>query len=695
MSTLIVALTVVALTAVYLMVLIVTEGFTGGLQFIPLAACITVATTALTTVTYLFSPLLWVLAWIAALAAATPLAILKLARTYPRQRIENLLTERIATVLGKEEWNKRISITFAKDNTATKVIITIPPAMIPSDITPRLKAVVGETLSGGWQTSTKGTRITITRKTVKPEPKYLRNLKDVVLAPRAFTPMAAITEPLLGDDDAIRSFTVTWGTNIAAEIAIGNRRTSIEKQLRASLPAGNGSWSFNWDIPKRTCVITRSMFKRRIDHTLSVVTAQTQAEAAANYPDLAIGLGIDEFGQTVVWKLDSDGTPHGIIFGATGGGKSSAIATIITEAAAAGLCIIIADFKGDNEYNRFRTWPGVHLVAQDFYSCLRAIAYAEELMNLRRSGGAAPKGGPSPRVGILLIVDEVAAGMEAIKQLWPRLKADNPKMPKEPPTVTSYGNILRLGRSLRENVFNATQRATADFFPAEWKHNCPMRVQAGQCDGTTSQNFWDDFDIGQTIPAKTPGRSIMRGEEGFVQFQGFYTPNPTDRPLSADEEQIMAALRPSVSLYPRMLIEMPDAHKISTWQQIATAPIVPAESRPDLDPESEKFKPRQVYQVDTISQILDPNTMQLKELPVPRDLQTPDGHDATDDDQDAGESDEQVDEDSTEECGVDSDDSTAPEQPPSAPKRRRATRQETTPIRSIQGEALSKSDYRR
>ncbi|WP_255802082.1 helicase HerA domain-containing protein [Mycobacteroides abscessus] len=695
MIVVLVPLAVALLTFVYLMALVAAEGFHGGLRLLPLAGTITALTSAITTATYLLAPVLWVLVWMGILWLVLPLVALQLRRTYPRREIRTLLTERLTSVLGAD-WNKHLTIEFTPANRGTKVITNLPAATIPSEIAPKLKSVVGETLGGAWSLSTKGTQATVTRIVVKPEPKYLRNLKEVVLAPKAFTAQATISDDQLGEDGAIRSFTVTYAANIATDIALGSRSKSIEKQIRASLPAGSGSWSFNWDVPQKKCVITRSMFQRRIPHQLTTTPVRSIKEAADLYPDLAIGLGIDEFGELVAWKLDGDSTPHGIVFGTTGGGKSSTIATIITEAAPAGACIIIVDFKGDAEYDRFRTWPGVHLVAQDFYSCLRAIAYGEELMNLRKRGGKAPSTAPDPKVPIIMIIDEFAAGAEEIRSQWPRLRGDNAALPKEPPTIASARQIMRKGRSLRNHVFNATQRATADNFPAELKHLCPMKIQAGQCDGTTSQNFWDNFEIGQTLPAKTPGRCLTPDADapnGFVQFQGFFTPNPTDRELADDEAAILEALRPEVSLYPRMVIDMLDADKIHSWHQIATAPIVPAESRPDLDPEKpEEYRPRVVYQIDTVSNVIDASTMQLKGSPAAvaalAEAAAIDA-DETDDDTDDPEADNESEDVLPQDSAPEDNDNT--ENPAKrAPSPRKSTRKSGPPkltlVRSIQGE---------
>lgn len=694
MSALIVALTVVALTAVYLMVLIITEDFTGGLQFIPLAAVITFATTALTTITYLFSPLLWVLVWIAALAAATPLAILKLARTYPRQRIEKLLTERIATVLGKD-WNKRCTISFAKDNTATKVVVVLADSMIPSDVTPRLKAVITEALSGTWKSAVKETRVVLTRVIVKPDPPYLRELKAKVLGPKAFTSTSKVTHSEITDTGEVLGFTIKYTEELAAAIALGHRKRDIQKLITERIDAGEGnSLSFDWQTQERTCTVKRSVFKGRIDNKPAVPVAYNVEDALKIYPDLEIPVGEDEFGNPVTWKLVGRGQPHGLFVGATGSGKSSTNMTTISHASLAGMCIIIVDFKCDKEFNGWRDWPNVHLVAQDVYSCLRAIAYVKELMDRRKEGGATPDGAPAPNVPILLIVDEFTVATKLLDPLWRQFRKDDKSLPATPPTIEDAGSILREGRSLRVHEGSSLQRATADNIPREFVFNSPFTIQCGPSDSTTSFNLWDDADIGQTIPYGVPGRALTRGPNGFVQFQGYFTPDPNTAASDRDQA-VLQALRPPVSLYPRMVIDMPDADKIERWDQIVTAPIIPAISRPDLDPLSPQFKPRRVYRVDTTSKTINAASMQLvtpaASAPAPA-IPAPDEEQASVQPADE-QSPQEPDDNEPYDAGAEEEETTT--EPAPTAKRRRATRQEVTPIRSIQGEALSKSDYRR
>ncbi|TEA09233.1 FtsK/SpoIIIE domain-containing protein [Mycobacteroides salmoniphilum] len=689
---LIVALTVAVLTSVYLIALVAAERFMSGFRFIPLALIIIVVTSILTTVSYLLSPLLWVLVWIALLVLATPLAAIKLTRTYPRRSIENLLTERISTVLGKD-WARGISIKFSPDNIASTVIITIPKSMIPSDITPRLKATTAETLSGTWQSTVKDTRIILTRLIVKPDPPHLRDLKGIVCSPKAFTGTSKITHYQITDFGEVLGFTVKYTEEIAAAIALGHRKRDIQKLITERIDAGEGnSLSFEWETKERACTVKRSVFAGRIDNKPAVPVARSVEDALAIYPNLEIPVGEDELGNPVTWKLVGRGQPHGLFVGATGSGKSSTNMTTLAHTSLAGMCIIIVDFKCDKEFNGWRDWPNVHLVAQDVYSCLRAIAYVKELMDRRKEGGAslsALHGAPAPSVPILLIVDEFTVCTKLLDPLWRQFRKDDKSLPPTPPTIEDAGSILREGRSLLVHEASSLQRATADNIPREFVFNSPFTIQCGPSDSTTSFNLWDDADIGQTIPYGVPGRALTRGPSGFVQFQGYFTPDPatakTDRDLA-----VLESLRPPVSLYPRMVIDMPDADKIERWDQIVTAPIVSADSRPDLDPLSPKFTPRRVYRVDTTSKIINAASMQLVTItgaaaPAPAVVDEPEIDEPIDDDpdQDLEELDTQDDTDEPD-----------PQPDPEPQKRRRATRSEPTQIRSIQGEAFSKPTRR-
>ena len=612
MNALIVAATTAAVTAAYLIALAGAERFTGAYHLVPAATAITLATATATTAAYLFAPLWWVLIWIAALATATPLVVVKLTRTYPRRRIRSLLVQRLATVLGTD-WTKRVALAYTPVNQVNTVTTTLPAAVIPSDITPRLKSVISETLSGTWIVSTQGTKITATRKRITPDPPELRELKAIICGPKAFTATAKISHHHISDDGHVHGFTVTYSDDLATAIALGHRKRAIQTLISERIdPGENNSFSFDWDTVARTCIVKRSVFAARIDHKPPppAMLASNPQEATRIYPDLHIAIGENELGHPVMWKPVGKAQPHALFVGLTGSGKSSAIMTVLTAATLAGWCVVIVDFKCSTEFDGFRDWPGVHLVTQDIYSNIRAIAYVKELMDRRKSGGTTT-GAVATNIPILLIIDEFTICTKTLEELWPRFKKTDKSLPKIAPTIEDAGAILREGRSLMVHELSALQRATADNMPAEFKFNSPFKIQVGHADSTTSYNLWDNAEAGQAIPEGVAGRSLTRGPNGFTQFQGYFTPDPATA-VTDHDNATLAALRPPAALYPRMLIDMPDADEIERWDQIVTAPIVSAAARPDLDPLAPTFVPRRVLRVDTTSKIIDAATMQLK-----------------------------------------------------------------------------------
>lgn len=609
-----VAAVVAALTALLLVAVAATERFRYASNLVGFAVPAVLGTAAAATFCFIMSPRWWVVTWLLCAAAAAWTALEHVTRTYPRRALTHLLRQRLSTVLGPD-WAGQVSVAFDDANHATAVTTTLPAKLIPSDITPRVRTVLSETLTGSWAISSRGLTLQAVRKVVAADTPALKNLKDIVLGPKAFTAQSRIhahaTNP---DSGKITGFTVKYPPDIAADLALGQRRRRIEKLVREGLEAGEGTWVFDWkDSVNRLCEVRLSVFKPKIYHEPNPAQRfTTRAEAIENYPHIRLPLGVDEFGQRVEWALVGAATPHGVVYGASGAGKTSQVHTVGTGAAAAGVCVIVADFKCDREYDGFRDRPNFHLVAQDTYSCLRAISYVEELMEQRKSGGKAPKHAPAAGVPILFIVDEFAVFTTKLRdEIWPQFRKADSGLPATPPSITSMGAIYREGRSMGIHVLSLIQRATANLFDAEFKHNSPLRIQVGPADGITSQNFWDDYDIGQTIPAQTPGRALIKGASGFVPYQGFYTPDPA-KSLSAADEACLRRLMPASRLYERALFDMPDASTIDHWDQIASAPLVSAADRPDLDPLSEHYNARRRIRRDTISEVIDATSMQFK-----------------------------------------------------------------------------------
>lgn len=72
--------------------------------------------------------------------------------------------------------------------------------------------------------------------------------------------------------------------------------------------------------------------------------------------DLLIPLGKDNFGNTISWDLGNDSTPHILISGATGSGKSIVLKTIIQTAMHKGIEVSIIDPKRDKHFKNIQTY---------------------------------------------------------------------------------------------------------------------------------------------------------------------------------------------------------------------------------------------------------------------------------------------------------------------------------------------------
>lgn len=608
-----VAALVAVVTSALLLSIAFSEKFRYANRYAGLALGSVAASTAAVTGCFLLARPWWVVVWLVVAGGVWWSALEHLTRTYPRRELTDLTRERLRTVLGPD-WSGQLSMQFDADNSATGASTSLPAKLIPSDVAPRVRSVLSETLSGTWTVSSKGTSIEASRQVVQPDPPALKNLKDILLTAKAFTTRSRIAEWDTNDAGTVTSFTVKYDTETANDLALGQRKRRIEDVVRERLDPGPGSWVFDWQSVERICAVRLSVFKAKIYNEPDTTQRfLSRPEVIQHYPQIALPLGVDEFGDRVTWRLVGKGLPHGVVVGSTGAGKSSAVHTIIAGAALAGICVIIADFKADKEYDGFRDWPNVHLVAQDTYSCLRAISYVEELMNQRKTGGKSAKGAPDAGVPVLFILDEYAVFSEKLRnEIWPEFrKADaEANLPSTPPSVTSMGALYREARSVKIHILSVLQRATANYFDAEFKHNAPLKIQVGPVDGTTSQNFWDNFDVGSTIPAQWPGRALIKGPQGFIQYQGFYTPDPASA-ASESDLACLHSLRPGSRLYSRALFDMPDAAEIDRWDQIVNAPLVSASERPDLDPLSEDYNDRRNLRRDTISKVIDPTSMQF------------------------------------------------------------------------------------
>lgn len=236
-----------------------------------------------------------------------------------------------------------------------------------------------------------------------------------------------------------------------------------------------------------------------------------------------IPLGKDNFQRTVVWDLDNHSTPHMLVCGATGSGKSVLIRSTIAYALIAGIRVIIMDPKYEftSLSDRCEVWSDISDIER------RMKELVAEMQGLKGAFG-----------GMTLIVfDEFA---DAVSSARSGKELDI----KEEQVVGHYANgkertqmvvvgreksleenmkmLLQKGRSLGYRIVAATQRASAKVITGDAKVNFPC-VCCFRVPKALDSKVVIDEDGAQALAGG--GDGLFKSPEymdQLIRFQGFF-----------------------------------------------------------------------------------------------------------------------------------------------------------------------------
>ena len=237
-------------------------------------------------------------------------------------------------------------------------------------------------------------------------------------------------------------------------------------------------------------------------------------------------IGIDNFGQTICWDLDNHSTPHILVCGATGSGKSVFLRSTIEYALRAGVNEVYV-FDPKHEFKGYRSVAGVTVV-NDIEEIELQIMLLVEDMEKRVKSGTNKK--------TLVVFDEFADAV-ANSRKGNELKNYGEQMignyangaPKMKKVVVSTDKsleenlriLLQKGRSCGFRIMAATQRASTKVITGDAKVNLPVQV----C-------FRVPKDIDSMVVIDEPGAESLNGRgDGLIKspefmnvirFQGFY-----------------------------------------------------------------------------------------------------------------------------------------------------------------------------
>lgn len=242
-----------------------------------------------------------------------------------------------------------------------------------------------------------------------------------------------------------------------------------------------------------------------------------------------IPLGKDNFGETIIWDLENNSTPHMLVCGATGSGKSVFLESTIEFAKAAGVDDIYIfdpkrDFSDLHDHNQVFVYNEIEEIEIQMSNLVMEM---ETLIATKR------------KKKIMVVFDEFA---DAVTQA----RSGNELNVMEEIQVGNYANgmpkyalkktgehksleenlriLLQKGRSSGFRIIAATQRASVKIIGGDAKVNFPIQVCFKVPKEVDSKVVLDEAGA-ESLAGKGDGLIKSPEYNDTVRFQAFYNPS--------------------------------------------------------------------------------------------------------------------------------------------------------------------------
>lgn len=234
-----------------------------------------------------------------------------------------------------------------------------------------------------------------------------------------------------------------------------------------------------------------------------------------------IPIGMSNFGELVVWDMENPSTPHVLICGGTGSGKSVCVISIIEYAKLAGMDHIVifdpkyefVDMASDN--------IEVHNDIEDIEAMMELMV--EQMNELAKSGR---------KTRTLVVFDEFADAVAASSRgkelnIYQNVlvgKGPNTKREKVGERKSLEDNLKRLlqkGRSIGYRIVAATQRASVKVITGDAKVNFPIQICFRVQKEVDSKVVLDESGA-ESLSGKGDGLIKSPQYQGIVRFQCFW-----------------------------------------------------------------------------------------------------------------------------------------------------------------------------
>lgn len=238
-----------------------------------------------------------------------------------------------------------------------------------------------------------------------------------------------------------------------------------------------------------------------------------------------IPIGFDNFGQKVVWDILNPSTPHVLICGSTGSGKSVCLISMIEYAKLAGFDAIEI-FDPKYEFSSFAgNGVSVYNDIEEIETVMEVLV--DEMNNLVKSGRTkktlivfdefADAVANSSRGNALNVYSEEITGYYATGGAKTKRVISETKKSLE----ENLRILLQKGRSSGYRIIAATQRASAKVITGDAKVNFPVQICFKVPKEIDSKVVLDESGA-ESLAGKGDGLLKSPQYDGVVRFQSFY-----------------------------------------------------------------------------------------------------------------------------------------------------------------------------
>lgn len=239
-----------------------------------------------------------------------------------------------------------------------------------------------------------------------------------------------------------------------------------------------------------------------------------------------IPIGINNFGDVVFWDLENQSTPHAIIGGATGSGKSKMLESTLEYAIASGIEDIVI-FDPKYEFGRYNENPNINVYSDidDIESMMELLVeemnryvknHKQKLRLIIFDEFADALSSSSKGNDLKVYEHQVIGNYKDGREKTKKIHVDTKKSLEENLKILS-----QKGRSTGLRIVAATQRASVKVISGDTKVNFPVQI----C-------FRVPKEIDSKVVLGEPGAETLTGKgdglinspeyTDLVRFQGFY-----------------------------------------------------------------------------------------------------------------------------------------------------------------------------